>query len=67
MILGLGLGPVEPELELDDELELERLRDPDELNLERLLVAASDNSTITTAMDNRNRTVVIRIVLSVIP
>ena len=71
MILGLELEPFELELERlrepDDELELERLRDPDELDLERLLVAASDNSTITTAMNNRNSTVVIRIVLSLIP
>ena len=61
------------ELELDrldepDVLELDRLLDPDELELERRrLAAASDNSTITTAMNDRNNTVAIRIVFAPFP
>ena len=62
LILGLELEPFELELDRLDEpevLELERLLDPDELDLERRLVAASDNSTIRRAMENRTSTVVI--------
>ena len=65
LILGLELEPFELELDRLDEpevLDFERLLDPDELDFERRLVAASDNSTIKRAMENRTRTVVILIV-----
>ena len=64
LILGLELEPFDLELDRLGEpvvLELERLLDPDELDLERRFVAASDNSTIKRAMENRSSTVVIRI------
>ena len=65
VILGLEMEPFELELDRREEpdvLELERLLDPDELDLERRFVAASDNSIITTTVNDRNSTVVIRIV-----
>ena len=65
LILGLELEPFDLELDRLDEpdvLELERLLEPDELDLERRFVAASDNSTIKRAMENRSSTVVTRIV-----
>ena len=67
VILGLEMETFELELDRREEpdvLELERLLDPDELDLERRFVAASDNSIITTTINDRNSTVVIRIVLA---
>ena len=64
VILGLEMEPFELELDRREEpdvLELERLL---ELDLERRFVAASDNSIITITINDRNSTVVIRIVLA---